>query len=275
MILNEEQIQSYNEKGFLLVPEAFAWGEVEVLRQTLSRLFEKDAPARVLEKDGSAVRAVHGCHLENEVCARLVRHPSFSEPARLLLGGDVYVYQFKANAKAALVGDMWEWHQDYIFWRLEDGLPRPALTNAVVFIDDVTEINGPMSFLAGSKREGMIEIRGTEGMPDGYEERPEWISNLTADLKYSLGREKLTELMERYPAVVPKGPAGSSLFFHPNVVHGSAQNMSALDRRLVLVSYSHVENIPRTTGERRPEFLVSRDFSPIEPALGEGVLGDV
>jgi ectoine hydroxylase len=35
----------------------------------------------------------------------------------------VYIYQFKINVKAAFGGDVWQWHQDYIFWRNEDGMP--------------------------------------------------------------------------------------------------------------------------------------------------------
>jgi ectoine hydroxylase len=52
-------------------------------------------------------------------------------------------------------------------------------------------------------------------------------------------------------------------------VHGSAQNMSPFDRRIVLLTYSHVDNTPRETGERRPEFIVSRDFTPLHPLEGQ------
>lgn len=268
MKLSEEQNRFYRDRGYLLLPNVFTAPEVALLQKTLPRLFERNSPDRVLEKGSSVVRAVHGCHLNDPVCARLARLPSLVEPARQLLGGDVYVYQFKINAKAALLGDIWEWHQDYIFWNKEDGLPRPEVVNVAVFVDEVNEINGPMILLEGSHREGMIDTGSKRGTPQGYEESPEWISNLTADLKYSFDRELLAKLMEVYPPKVPKGPAGSLLLFHPNVVHGSAQNMFPVDRRIVLVSYCHVANRPRTEGERRPEFLVSRDFSPVTPLAG-------
>lgn len=268
MKLSDEQARFYHDHGHLLLSNALAGEEVDVLRKTLPRLFDRDSPDRVLERGSSVVRAVHGCHLNDEVCARLVCHPSLVHPARQLLGGDVYVYQFKINAKAALKGDIWEWHQDYIFWNKEDGLPRPEVVNVAVFVDDVDEINGPMILLEGSHREGMIDTGSKDRPPEGYEDGPDWIANLTADLKYAFGKKHLTRLMEQYRPTVPKGPAGSILIFHPNVIHGSAQNMSPFDRRIVLITYSHVANRPRTEGARRPEFLVSRDFRPVTPGDG-------
>lgn len=263
--LTEQQMHAYREQGFLLLPGAFSTSQLHQIDEALVALFRQDSPDRVMETDSKTVRAIHGCHLRDEVCARLVRHPSLVEPALQLLDGDVYVYQFKVNAKQALHGDIWEWHQDYIFWRMEDGLPQPWAINVAVFVDEVNEINGPLILLEGSHQEGMIQAGSNVGKPAGYDEDPDWISNLTADLKYSLKRDHLERLMERYPPTVPKGPAGSILLFHPNLVHASAQNMSPFDRRIVLVTYSHVENRPSTAGEVRPDFLVSRDFKPIEP----------
>lgn len=273
MYLSDEQVASYLEQGYLLLPAVFARQDVELLRRTLSRLFQQDSEQRVMEKDGAVVRSVYGHHLSDEVCARLVRHPGLVEPARQILGAEVYVYQFKINAKVALKGDVWEWHQDYAFWRNEDGLPRAEVVNVVLFVDDVTDINGPLIFLAGSHKEGLLETPADEGVPAGYEDKPDWISNLTADIKYSVDRDRLAALVERYPPAIPKGPAGSLLLFHPNTIHGSAQNMSPHDRRIILASYSHVENLPRSEGERRPEFLVSRDFTPVEVSADAALAG--
>ena len=262
MQLSTDQLTQYHEKGFLFLENVFSTEDIQTLHQTLTSLLNTPPEGTVFEKNSSAVRALHGCHLVDDVCARLVRQPGILRPARQILGDDVYVYQFKVNTKASLLGDVWEWHQDYIFWNMEDGLPRPDAVNIAIFIDEVTEINGPLILLEGSHKEGMIRMDGRGDRPEGYEDSPDWIGNLTADLKYSISKEHLNRLMTRYPPTVPKGPAGSLLFFHPNTVHGSAQNMSAFDRRLMLVTYSHAENRPQKT--QRPEFLVSRDFTPLE-----------
>jgi ectoine hydroxylase len=187
-----------------------------------------------------------------------------------ILRSAVYVYQFKVNAKVAFQGDVWEWHQDYIFWQREDGLPEPWLVTASLFLDEVNEFNGPLMIVPGSHKEGVIEPMRTSGVPAGYEESPGWIANLTADLKYSLNKDCVARLVSARGIVAPKGPAGSVLFFHPNVVHGSVPNMSPFDRRLVLITYNHAAN--RQTKNARPEFLASRNAERLSPVADDVLL---
>jgi ectoine hydroxylase len=65
--------------------------------------------------------------------------------------------------------------------------------------------------------------------------------------------------------VAPKGPAGSVLLFHPNLVHGSVPNLSPFDRRLVLVTYNSVNNQQTVKENPRPDFLVCRSRGPLSP----------
>lgn len=272
MKLADGQVQSYGEDGFLLLHDRFSPPEIALLKEQMAEELARGAHRKVAEKNGKVVRSVYGSHDHNEVFRRLARHPRLVEPAIQLLGGPVYVYQFKINAKAAFGGDLWEWHQDYIFWLEEDGLPQPDLTSAVIFLDEVNEFNGPMIFITGTHREGVIRVRPDDDLPAEYAGSPEWISNLTADLKYSIDPPTLSRLVGEHPMVAPKGSSGSVLFFHPNLVHGSTQNMSPFDRALAIVTYCSVENVPRSEGPRRPEFLVTRDYSPIQPVTDDALL---
>ena len=266
MQLTSEQLKSYEERGFLCLPTLFSAAEVELMRGQLPALFAEDSERRVVEKGSQVVRSVYGSHATNEVFHRLARHPRLVGPAMQILGTPVYVYQFKINAKVAFLGDVWEWHQDYIFWQREDGVPEPRLVTISIFLDEVHEFNGPLLFIPGSHQEGVLDPPRVGGVPEGYENSPDWIANLTADLKYSIGKETLSRLVGNTGIVAPKGPAGSVLFFHPNAVHGSVPNMSPFDRRIVLITYNSVENLPARI--ERPDFLVSRDFTPVAP-VGE------
>lgn len=270
MQLSDEQLQRYGQDGFLLLPGVFSREEMDVLKEQTPALFSEESERRVLEKGSSIVRSVYGSHQTNEVCHLLTRHSHLLQPAMQLLGGPVYVYQFKINAKVAFQGDVWEWHQDYIFWQREDGVPEPRLVTASIFLDEVHEFNGPLMIVPGSHQEGVIEPPRIGSVPEGYEQNPDWIASLTADLKYSLDKDCLARLVARSGIVAPKGPAGSVLFFHPNVVHGSLPNMSPFDRNLILVTYNHTEN--RQTLNARPEFLVSRDAEPLSPATEDAFL---
>ncbi len=267
MRITDEQVRSYREDGFLLLPQVFTADEVELMKAQLPGLYAEDSPARVLEKGTNLVRSVYGSHATNEVFGRLVRDPRILQPSVRLLGGDVYVHQFKVNAKRAFGGDIWEWHQDYIFWLKEDGMPENRVVNAVVFLDEVTEFNGPLLFIPGSHQTGVMDPGARKG--DGAADGPSWAADVAADLSYTLTREMIEDQVRARGIVAPKGPAGSVLYFDANVAHGSAPNMSPFDRALVLVTYNSVHNAPPPRENPRPEFLCSRDHTPVVPLSGE------
>ncbi len=269
--LTVDQIKSYRENGLLFIPSLFSQKEVERMYNAVEDLIEKDTPGRFLEKDNKTVRALHGCHLDSEIFDALTRHPSLLISACEILNSDVYIYQFKINFKAAFGGDLWPWHQDFVFWDQEDGMPSPQALNVAVFLDECNEFNGPMYFIPGSHKESLLHL----GQIDSSKvngQKNDWKSNVSAALKYSLSKETVTKLANEQGIVAPKGPSGSVLFFHCNLVHGSAPNISPYDRRLLIITYNSINNIPSFKGQPRPEFLVSRDHTPLKPLLDKVVI---
>ncbi|WP_405784368.1 phytanoyl-CoA dioxygenase family protein [Streptomyces sp. NBC_00859] len=63
----------------------------------------------------------------------------------------------------------------------------------------------------------------------------------------------------------PKGPAGSVVLFSPEIVHGSAPNMSPFARRLLIATYNDTANLPQPVGEPRPDYVVCRATEPLRP----------
>ena len=108
MLLSDEQVRTYEQEGFLFLTNCYTSCEVDVLKAELMQVFAEDTPKRVLEKERGIVRSVYGSHTTNEMFNRLSRHPRIVEPVQQLLDSEVYVYQFKINAKAAFGGDVWE-----------------------------------------------------------------------------------------------------------------------------------------------------------------------
>lgn len=265
MQVNAEQRHFFHDQGYVLLPARLSPDIVAAIRAEAARLSTQESRARIHEHHRSAVRAIHGGHLVSDLMAQLVRVAPVLEPVRQLLGGEVYLYQFKVNTKAAFVGDAWEWHQDFIFWRHEDLLPTPRLLTAVIFLDAVTEFNGPLVLIPGSHREGMIPVMPRAENPPGYEHQPDWVANFTARLKYGLSPDIVRRVAAERGLVAPKGPPGSLLLLDPNLVHASGTNISPDDRYLCLLTYSHIDNLPQRREHQRPEFLVSRDFSPLSP----------
>ena len=178
------------------------------------------------------------------------------EPARKLLGGKVYLHQFKINAKEAHDGEIWHWHQDYRTWYEDDGMPEPTVLNATVFLDDVNEFNGPMMFIPGSHRDGRLDSDQT------FERVPQY-GRLSADAVGSpYKNETINQLIKENGIVAPKGTAGSTIFFHGCTIHGSAPNMSPWGRAMVFSSLNRVENFIRKP--TRPAFLALQDFTPLK-----------
>lgn len=262
MYITDPQIQDYRRDGFLLLPALFSRAEVQAMKDALPAAFAEDSPARVMEKESGVVRSVYGSHRTHEIFARMVRDPRLLVPAQRILEDEVYVHQFKVNAKLAFRGEVWEWHQDYIFWRNEDGMPTANVVTVALFLDEVNEFNGPLLFVPGSHRGGVIEPRSRRGGDEGEES---WKADVAAALSYTVQQDTLAELVSGSGIVAPKGPAGSALFFDGNVVHGSAPNMSPFDRMLALVTYNAVGNAPPPREKPRPDFLCSRDFTPVTP----------
>ena len=158
------------------------------------------------------------------------------------------MHQYKVNAKAAFDGEVWQWHQDYGTWQRDDDMPEARAMNIALFLDDVTEFNGPLMFIPRSHKRGVLEA-GHDVTTTSY---PLW----------TLDHETIRALVEEGGLVAPKGSAGSVLMFHGNLVHGSPSNLSPWDRTIVYISTCHVDNHIRRF--KRPEWIAHRDFTPIQ-----------
>ena len=258
MELSEEQVRAFEENGWLLLPETFSRREVALLLGELPGIAAQERPENLREPGSGAIRSALSPHLYNEPFRRLSRHPRLVEPARRLLGGAVYLHQFKVNAKVAHDGEIWHWHQDFRTWHADDGMPEPRVLNAGVFLADVTEFNGPLMFMPGSPKLGHVPA---DALPDkaggGY-------GRLAADAAGSpYAKETIDGWARRFGIVAPKGPAGSVLIFDGCIIHGSAPNMSAWNRTMTLATYNRADNALRAP--TRPAFVSLQDYAPIEP----------
>lgn len=249
MQLSNEQLSQFDTDGYLFLPEVFSRDEIAVLMDEVPKIFAEDRQENVRERGSQAVRTTFAAHTFNEAYRRLGAHPRLINPVRQLLGGEVYMHQFKINGKAAFDGDVWQWHQDYGTWARDDLMPEPRAMNIAVFLDDVTEFNGPLMFIPQSHREGKLEA-GHDITTTSY---PLW----------TLDNETVTSLSERGGIVAPKGPRGSVLLFHCNLVHASPGNISPFNRTIVYLSLCEVNNHIRQY--KRPEWIAHRDFAPIAP----------
>ena len=257
MQLTAEELKQFDEQGYLFFPGKFSPEEAALLKHEAEAVYAMDRKEVWRESSGVA-RTAFAAHLYNEGFRRLGAHPRLIEPVQQVLGGPVYMHQFKVNAKAAFDGEVWQWHQDYGTWKRDDDMPEPRAMNIAVFLDDVTAANGPLLFIPGSHKLGVVEA-GHDLQTTSY---PLW----------TLDRATVTKLAEQGGCVAPTGPAGSMLMFSSLLVHASPPNISPFGRTIVYLSLCHVDNHIRAF--KREDWIAHRDFTPIA-ALADDCLAEL
>jgi ectoine hydroxylase len=247
--LTPAQIAEYEEEGYLFLPELFSPEEMALLTGEMPGIFAQKRDEVVREKASEAPRSAFYVQNWNPVYAMVARHPRLVEPAMQLLDSDrLYMHQFKINAKAAFEGAVWQWHQDYATWYNDDDMPSPRAMNFALFLAEANEFNGPLMFIPKSHRKGRLGA-AHDVATTSY---PLW----TCD------NETITRLVEEGGIVAPKGPAGSVLLFHGNLVHASGSNLTPWSRWILYLSLNRCDNAIRRFS--RPSWIANRDFTPIE-----------
>ena len=250
MTLDNEQLDRLERDGYLVLPELFSPTEVALIRRETEVLFEEDSPASFRERESGVVRTAMALHERSELFSRLARHPRLVRPAMQILDDDtLYLQQVKVNAKVAFTGEVWQWHYDFATHHNEDGVPEPLALNVHVFLDDVTEFNGPLWFIRGSHRRGAVPA-ALDTVTTSY---PLWC----------VDREAVSDLVNEGGIVSATGPAGTGVIFGDRLVHGSPPNMSPWNRRIYSVILNPVSNA--YTRDGRPDHQHHRDLTPVVP----------
>jgi len=246
--LTSSQLADLDRDGYLLLENRFSAKEVELINARLPSLFAENHPGNIVEQSSGAVRTTMGLHLRDELFARVARHPRLIGPALQILREPAYVQQVKVNVKAAFSGEIWQWHYDFATHKEEDGVPKPLALNLHIFLDDVTEFNGPLYFIPGSHK------FGEHGAFKDVE--------TTSYQLWVCDQERVKKLIEAHGLVAAKGAKGTMLIFHDTMVHGSPNNMSPWDRAIFSLILNPVSNAFQK--QTRPDYKHHRDLTPIE-----------
>ena len=246
-MLNATQLDDYSNEGYVFVPELLPVGEISAVMAQLPELCALERPEVIFEKNSLTVRSLMNVHTYSEAADKLIRNPLITDPVKQILGSDVYVFQCVLNLKRAFTGDIWQWHQDYSTYLVDDGMPANRLVNVLIFLDEVNEFNGPLMLVPGSHRGEAIK-NDVDDTTTSYPIR-------------ALDNSRVASAIELKGMVAPKGPAGSVIFANTNIIHGSASNMSPWDRALISLTLNSVEN--KHHGSSRPDWVVMNNFSPV------------
>jgi ectoine hydroxylase len=258
MQLSQEQLEQFENDGYLFFPGLFKPDEIKTLTDEVPALYAQHRPENIREKTGGVVRTNFAAHMYSKPFAKLGRHPRMIEPVQQIFGRDLYMHQFKINGKQAFDGDVWQWHQDYGTWMNDDLMPEARAMNVAIFLDEVNEFNGPLMFIPGSHKQGVLDAQHD--------------TSTTSYPLWTITNDAIRTMVDKGGIVAPKGPAGSMILFHGCLVHASTSNLSPWNRVAVYLSLCAVNNHIRRF--KRPEYIAHRDFTPIECLPDDCLLRD-
>ena len=247
MPLSAEQLDSLNTQGFLLLPGLFSGAEVDALRERLPALLVDGHEGNIIERASGEVRTSMGLHLRDERFAALVRHPRLVNPALQVRAEPLYIQQVKVNVKAAFSGEVWQWHYDFATHHEEDGVAKPLALNLHVFLDEVSEFNGPLWFVPGTHTVGAHGAH-LDTTTTSY---PLWV----------VDEPTVATAVQEHGMVSATGARGTGLIFFDTLLHGSPPNMSPWDRSIFSLILNPVSNA--YTRSTRPDYKHHRDLTPV------------
>jgi ectoine hydroxylase-related dioxygenase (phytanoyl-CoA dioxygenase family) len=222
--LADEQVEFYNEHGYLAGIRMLDDEQLVALREELATLVdpahpghelfyefnanESADPHKILFHALGAWRIKPGLH-------DLLWHPAFVVAAAQLLGGAVRVWHDQIFYKPAHHGGIVIWHQDYSYWTRT--MPM-AHVSCWIGLDDSTRDNGCVHYVPGSQRWQLLP-------------RASFANDMDAVL------DALTPAQRaEFKPVAIELKAGECSFHHPLMVHGSYANDTGRPRRAVVLN---------------------------------------
>ena len=220
-MLTQDQIDFYNENGYLLVEDAVTPEQLDRLRKVTYDLIDQ---SRTVTESDNQFDLDEGHSADNPRLTR-IKLPHKIDPVywdvlvnsrmtkvlNTLLGDNVLLQTSKLNTKAPGGGQAVEWHQDWAFY--------PATNDSMLafglMLEDVDQKNGPLQVIPGSHK-GPVLAHTMDGVFCGA------VNPDDPDFHHD-------------QAVTLTGKAGSMTVHHVRALHGSAPNVS--DRNRLILFY--------------------------------------
>jgi ectoine hydroxylase-related dioxygenase (phytanoyl-CoA dioxygenase family) len=221
-MLTSEQISAYFENGYLLVEDVVTPEQLQRMQEITHEFIDR---SRHVTASNDVYDLDQGHNSETPKLTRIKlphkQHPFFwdvlknsgiTEVLRQLVGPNAVLQTSKLNAKAPGGGAAVEWHQDWAFYpHTNDDMLAFG-----VFLEDVTEENGPLQVIPGSHKGPVLDHNSAQGVFCGAVD--------PTDPDFHIDQ-----------AVTITGKAGSMSIHHARTLHGSAPNVS--DRARLMLFY--------------------------------------
>lgn len=152
-MLNDKQIESFQEQSYLVVPGVVDLLTVQRLRAAHDDLLQRwSAECGVTLADYERVVSQWtSVHEQHPAYAAQLHHPRVVAIARQLLAAPrIQLFHDHLISKPPKVSETIPWHQDYPFWPID----RPHALSCWLALDDADTASGAMSFMPAAHLEG-------------------------------------------------------------------------------------------------------------------------
>ncbi|MFD0712647.1 phytanoyl-CoA dioxygenase family protein [Paenibacillus sp. GCM10027626] len=226
-MIKAQDVDFYNENGYLLVKGVFNKQEVEAMRTAVDRIIDRAAKAKMdqnhawqgdylppAELKKLVLKGFHDVHYHDASFMRAAIHPNMAAVLSQLIGPNVQLHHSKMLVKPPENGAAFPMHQDQPYFPHE----QHTMMAASMHLDDANFENGCLHVIPGSHKQGPMKHRGQHYL----------------DAK-------------EYPissGVACPAEAGDVLFFNYLTIHGSPVNSSDRTRRNVLFQYRSATDFP-------------------------------
>lgn len=262
MELTKIQIQNYHKNGYLILDNLFSQEEITSLSSGVLKIEDTTILPNIIREKNGHIRSVFAPQKIRNEFDWLYKQERLITPAKQLLQNKaIYLYQYKLNNKKAFNGGIWEWHQDFPFWHIDDGVKEADMISAMVLFQDTDHSKGPLMLIPESHKTGIVNFQQKAHLT---KETIALENSLNGDLKFTVKNELIKKMVDKNGIKAGTGKVGTVIFFHPNIFHGSNANISPYDRNTAIITYNSTFNLPEDRKEKnRPDYICSRDFTPI------------
>ena len=230
MILSKDEVNFYNDKGYLLVEDVITEDQHKEMLALVKDFFERSKNVKENDnifdlEDGHCstnprLKRVKQPHQHSQFFWDIIKQSKIEGILIDLLGKDISLKTSKLNTKAPGGGAAVEWHQDWAFYpHTNDNVLALGL-----MLNDVDIDNGPLMVIPGSHK-GPVLSHNNNGVFCGA---------INPDDKF----------FDIDKAVTLTGKARSMTIHHARTLHGSAPNNSQKDRLMLFYECNSADAWP-------------------------------
>ena len=230
MALSKEEINFYNDQGYLLVEDVISENQHKEMLALVDGFFEKSKMIKENDNifdledghssDNPRLKRIKQPHQHSQFFWDIIKESKIEEILRDLLGDNVSLKTSKLNTKAPGGGAAVEWHQDWAFYpHTNDNVLALGL-----MLNDVDIDNGPLMVIPESHK-GPVLSHFNNGVFCGA------IDPDDSDF-------------DMCKAVTLTGKARSMTIHHARTLHGSSPNNSNRDRLVLFYECNSADAWP-------------------------------